>query len=238
MGNVAGSLGGHFTIYANVYEISTNIAGNYSTVRMDEYLGCDSTGTGLFDLTGGPSYSGNVNGNVASGNFNYDFRGNANTILLRTFDTNVAHDANGNGSCGWSTSVNMNNSPYATTGSNSSSISLTRLPLAPTFASITADTVRTTSVRLGAEISSYGHGTGANFEMYHRLQGSGTWISNGIQADVGGFNYWSISGLTPGRIYEYICNCTNNNGDFAQSGTQTFSTTPVSGMITVMKAMV
>ena len=239
MGNVAGSLGGHFTIYANVYEISTNAPSNYSTVRMDEYLACDSTGTGIYNLGGGSSYNGNVNGNVASGNFNYDFRGNANTILLRTFDTNIGHDVNGYGSTGWSTNVDMNNSPYATTGGNSGSIGLTRLGSPPVFSAVTVDTIKPTSARLGVEISSVGRDTSANFEMYYRLSGVGAgFISLGVQADVAGFNYWNVTGLQPGKLYDYVCNCSNNNGDFAQSSNPTFTTQPVSGMISVIRGII
>ena len=238
MGNFAGSLGGHFTLTANVYEISSNIGANNSTVRMDLYLQCDSTGTGLWNTGGTASYSINVNGNTASGNYNFDFRGNNNTILLRTFDTLVGHDANGNASIGWSASSDMADSPYATTSGISAGFTCGRLALAPSFAALTVDTVKSTSARLGVEISSNGHGTSTSFEMYYRVQGSGTWLSLGIQADVAGFNYWNATGLQPGKPYEYICNATNNNGDFAQTGTQTFVTLFVSGMIGVIQAMV
>lgn len=238
MGNVAGSLGGHFTTYGNVYEIGTNVGGNYSTVRIDVYLSCDSTSTGMYNLTGASTWGASVNGNNAGGNFNYDFRGNNNTIYFYTYDTTVYHDANGYGSCGWSTSVNMSNSPYATTGSNSGSIGLTRLALAPGIAGTTADTIKPTQARLGGEITGFGHGTSANMNMYVRLQGSGSWTDLGNQNDAAGYNYWTATGLKPGKTYEYMMSVWNNNGDGASSSIQTFKTTPVSGMVSVIKAMV
>ena len=126
MGNIAGSLGSHFTVYANVYEISIDTANNRSLVRMDSYVSCDSTATGVWDLSG-PSWSGNTNGNVQGGGFAYDFRGNDNQVYLGTFDTWVYHDGSGNATIGWSISVNMANSPYLTTGSESGSFTCTHI---------------------------------------------------------------------------------------------------------------
>lgn len=135
MGNFAGSLGGHFTLRASVYEIAVNAAANTSTVRMDLFIDCDSTATNMFDLSGGSSYGANVNGNGAGGNFNYDFRGNRNTILLRTFDTVVGHDGAGNAVIGWSASANMNNSPYATGANISGTLGLTHIDRAASITS-------------------------------------------------------------------------------------------------------
>lgn len=137
MGNFAGSLGGHFTLHADVYEISVNTGANQSTVRIDLYIQCDSTGTGVFDGSSGSAWGANVNGNAASGHFNYDFRGNNTTIHLATYDTVVTHDASGNATIGWSATGNMNNSPFVTTASISGSLALTHINRVATIPSFT-----------------------------------------------------------------------------------------------------
>lgn len=238
MGNFAGSLGGHFTSHADVYEISSNVGANTSVVRMDLYMQCDSTATGEWNLTGSASYSGNVNGNGAGGNFNFDFRGNANTIHLLTFDTTVGHDANGNASIGWSAGENADNAPTLTTSGISGSLGLGRLALAPTISALIVDSITPTSARLGAELASYGHGTSVTWEMFYKLDTAGSWTSAGQQGDVGGYNEWTITGLVPGVLYDYYVSAINNNGDYAQAGANTFVTQPVSGMMAVMKAII
>jgi hypothetical protein len=122
-----GSSGSHFNLYANVYETSVNTGANQSTVRIDLYISCNSTSTGVYSLTGGSTWNANVNGNAASGSFNYDFRGNANTLHLATYDTVCGHDSSGNLSIGWSASSNMDDSPYVTTQSISGSFTGTHI---------------------------------------------------------------------------------------------------------------
>lgn len=167
----------------------------------------------------------------------YNYTGNFadHTVTMATGSFWVGHDVNGNGSYSMNADVAVFQSG---TSAASGGEGLPRLPLAPSFSALTADTIKSTTARLGVEISSHGHGTSTNFEMFYRLQGSGSWVSAGVQGDVGGFNYWNLTGLKPGRVYEYHCNATNNNGDFAQTGVQTFKTQPVSGMIAVIKGMI
>lgn len=167
----------------------------------------------------------------------YNYAGNFadHTVGMGSGSFWVGHDANGNGSYGMNADVAVFGSG---TSAASGSEGLPRLALAPSFSALTADTIKPTSARLGVEISSHGHGTSSNFNMYVRLQGTGTWTDLGNQGDVGGFNYWNATGLKPGKVYEYICNAWNNNGDFAQTGVQTFKTQPVSGMMTVAKGVI
>ena len=101
-----------------------------------------------------------------------------------------------------------------------------RSPLAPGISSLTADTILPTGARLGIEISNFGHGTSAAMYTQYRKQGDSTWIAQAAQNDVAGYNYFSISGLTPGTTYEYMAVAYNNNGDTSSTGTQTFKTLP------------
>ena len=70
--------------------------------------------------------------------------------------------------------------------------------------------------------------------MYYRLQGAGSWTSAGLQSDVAGYNYWNLTGLKPGKTYEYYAISSNNNGDTATSGTQTFTTKGLPGLVPVL----
>jgi hypothetical protein len=147
----------------------------------------------------------------------------------------IGLDANGYASYSLDGAIDLDfNSPYSTL-TVAGSESLPRIGLAPPITSLIADNVKTTSARIGAEIGSYGHGTSAAFEAYYRVAGVGGYLSLGVQGDVGGYNYWNITGLTPGKTYEYYVRCYNNNGDQSQTGAQTFKTVPASGMISIMK---
>lgn len=199
------------------FQVWYRVRGGWNTAR-------NASGGGNF----GWSNAGPWDGNAA---FPADFE-----LISNGFFVGV--DANGNASYGLNATISLDsNSPYGTL-SVSGSEGFPRIPLAPSLSSVTVDTVKSNSARLGAEISGYGHGTSATFEMFYRLQGSGTWISLGQQGDVGGFNYWSLGSLQPGKTYEYIVNCFNNNGDLAQSSVQTFKTQAVSGMISVMRGII
>lgn len=166
--------------------------------------------------------------------YNYAANFNDHTVTMATGSYWVGHDANGNGSYGMNADVEVYQSG---TSAASGSEGLPRLPLAPGITALTVDTIKPTSARLGAEINGYGHGTSATFHMYYKLQGAGGWTSAGTQGDVVGFNYWTITGLKPGKTYEYYVSCYNNNGDTANTGVQTFKTKPISAMISVMKGI-
>lgn len=169
--------------------------------------------------------------------YNYAANFTTRDVALSSGSNWISHDANGQQN--WQLGIQAVSLFSPSTSAGTSGVwSLDRIPQSPTFSSITADTIKTTSARLGAEISSNGHGTSSNFNMYYRLQGSPTWIDLGNQADVGGFNYWTPTGLIPGKTYEYICNCWNNMGDFAQSATQTFKTLPVAGLTPLLMELI
>ena len=186
--------------------------------------------------TAGPYWEGSIGGGHA-GNGYWTYTSNG-WRTLREFDVTFNKDANGNISIGVYGYINGKNSPYVGIGSTSWTHYPARIGIAPGIAGIIADTIKTTSARLGGEITGYGLGTSANMTMYYRLQGSGSWLDQGNQADVGGYNYWNVTGLKPGKTYEYVMNVWNNNGDFAQSSVQTFKTKPVAGLVPILMGMV
>lgn len=210
-----------------------NVGGNFTQINWQAYFhfnGDDAQlDNGLVNTNVGNVYS--------NGGRVYNFASNFSTrdLGIASGSFNVGADANGNSQLQFGLQMVVFSS--GTSNGTSGVWNIDRIALAPGISALTVDTIKPTTVRLGGELSTIGHGTSCNLEMFYRLQGSGTWISLGTQGDAAGFNYWNPTGLKPGKTYEYIMNATNNNGDFAQSGIQTFNTKPVSGMISILRAM-
>ena len=237
--NTSGTYGAHWFGDVNPSVNSQNAAANQSSIHVSLVMRTDNPG--VYGVNAGTSYDVYVNGgNIGNGSRTIALGsggGGGTSTELVSGDVTVNHDVNGN----WSGTVGGDLScSYSGVGSGNGTYgySVPRLALAPSISSVISDTIKPTTARLGGELSSFGHGTGATWEMFYRLQGSGTWISLGQQADVNGYNFWYPTGLKPGKIYEQIANCTNNNGDFAQSATFTFKTQAVSGMISVMRGII
>jgi len=218
------------------YSASVPITGTSSgtaTIRIESQLASsDSTGWNVnwqlyYDQANGynqaqsASISGNASGSWAGPYYTTSY---PYTFGIGSGSFRVNCDANGNGSYSLSASIGLYaNSPYNSV-STSGSTGLPRIPLAPGLLNMTVDSITTNSARLGAELTSLGHGTSATLEMFYKKHTDSTYISLGAQADVAGYNYWSATGLLPATQYDYICNVTNNNGDFAQFTAQSFTT--------------
>lgn len=196
-----------------------------------------NSGTGFYNLAGG-ARSWSTSGLANGGSSGYDYRGGAPlTETLAQWDSWVNHDQNGNMSLTVGCTILHADNPPGN-GSTSQGYTAPRIAAAPTGLTMTSDTIKPTSARLGAEISGYGNGTSATHTMYYRLQGSGSWISAGAQADAVGSNYWTVTGLKPGKTYEHHFTSTNNNGDLATSGILTFKTKSVPGAaVAVMRLL-
>lgn len=226
---------GHTSYFFVNWQVGAyNIGGNYVTINWqayEHYNNCDAQlDNGYVNTNVGTVYS--------NGGRVYNYAGNFTTrdMGISSGSFNVGADANGYALLQFGIQMVV----YASgTSSGTSGVwTIDRMALSPVFSSLIYDSIKPTSARLGAELSSYGHNTSVNLEMFYRIQGSGSWISLGVQGDAAGYNYWSPTGLLPGKTYEYICNATGNNGDFAQTGTQTFKTQAVSGMISIMKGII
>ena len=216
----------------NVNLNSQNVAGNYSNIS----IWVSVYHTGGYSETGTFNGQAWLQGNVALNNTTGSQTiGAGEVTITATWSGSVGHDANGNLSPFIEYYVNQPATSMSRRGTN---WGLPRIPLAPPITSVIVDTITPTSARLGAEIGGYGHGTSTNLEMFYRLQGSSTWISLGVQADVAGYNYWSTTGLAPGKTYEFITNATNNNGDGSQSATFTFVTQSIPGMVPILMGLI
>lgn len=199
-------------------------ASNYSNVTCQTWsLTRNGTRTGTWDWN-------NQLGGTSSGSNSATHSGDQ---YLGGRTINVAHDVNGYGSVSGAAWLDA----YYGNGTAGGTINLTRIPLAPTISSIIVDTIKSTSARIGGELSSYGHGTSATLTGYWRIPG-GSWNSLGAQADAAGYNYWTITGLKPNTTYEYTVNASNNNTDTANGWYQTFKTKPVSGLTPLLMNLI
>lgn len=222
---------GHGAPYVSIniecYEQSYNIAGNYSIMYWRAYVNIWSgTRTGSWDWNAYVNGTYVGGGSVSPSNWSGVHDLGSGTII-------VYHDANGYANPSCSSYLD----DYYGQSTASGNPGTTRLPLAPTIYGNVADTIKPVSARIGTEISSLGHGTSAATHMFYRVAG-GSWTQTADQGDVGDYNYWTITGLKPGKTYEYYSVWWNNMDDTATSGTNTFKTKGLSGMIPVLMGII
>jgi hypothetical protein len=211
--------------------------GSSGTGRVECWLNWDSSTQASFHYKLSAEIRNGANNTVGDASWNGTLNGGYDTNgwrTLREFDVTINKDANGYLTVGVYGYINGANAPFVSSGSASFNVGTTRQGIAPTISAITSDTIKPTTARLGAELSSVGLGTSATWTMYYRLTGAGSWTSAGAQADAGGYNYWSLTGLKPGKNYQYYATCANNNGDTATSSTGTFKTKGLAGATVVM----
>jgi hypothetical protein len=229
--NFNGSFGSRYHAHCQTWLNGQDTWGNHSSIHIRIYLRVDAgyswSGLSYFNTQARLNYN-----NVATGGFPGSGAGYGTWIAI-DWDGNVGHDVNGN--CHVVAGVTAQAS-WGGIGSAGGDWgwNLPRIPLGPQFTSLIADNIKPTTARLGVEISSHGHGTSTGFTMYYRQQGSSNWIDLGHQGDAAGYNYWNVSGLKPGKVYEYHCNAWNNNGDFSQIGVYSFKTKPVAGLTPIL----
>lgn len=147
---------------------------------------------------------------------------------IQSGTTRVYCDANGNYA---NYGIGMHWDMFYGQGDAVSTITPGRSAKAPSIAnvSVTPGTIAVTTAQLRAETASLGWGTTGYWRMYYRKQGSSTWIDLGQQTDAAGYNYWNVTGLTPGTTYEFRAMAWNNNNDGLNSNyssTSTFTTLP------------
>lgn len=197
---------------------------NSSLIRLRMYIWGDGgySQTGLWVPRARSSFAGQFGGNY-NGTIGSGFH------LVVSWDGWVGHDANGNLYVTLGTYANapINDMAWSDIGWQ-----LPRIGRAPGIAAISADTVRVSSVRLGAEITDFGIGTNAAMRMYYRKVGQTTWAQTEDQNDAAGFNYWTITGLKQATTYEYFTRVWNNNGDTRDSGVQSFKTKSATNLLT------
>jgi hypothetical protein len=220
---------GHWWHDLNVYLNSQNTGANTSNITIETVVYSDN---GAYTQNGTWVSQMWINGGLWVNNSSSHNVGTGAT-QIGVGSGNVGHDVNGNCTLYVEYYVNEPVTEMSRRGAN---WTLPRIPLAPSISDVsyTPGTVKPTTTQLRAEISSYGHGTAVTFEMFYRLQGAGSWTSAGQQADVVGYNYWNLTGLKPAKTYEFYVSVWNNNGDTTNSGTSTFKTQSVPGMMPVL----
>lgn len=224
MGNFAGSAGSHFTLHCDVSETTVDVPNNRSLVHCNVYITCDSTSTGEWNLDGTASWGANVNGNAPGGNFNFDFRSNANTVNLASFDTWCAHDGSGNATIGYSASANMQNSPSLTTSGVSGSLGLTHINRFSNITSFSASNVTDEGLTLSATCDS------AASVINFSVDNGGSYSGGGSGTSASQTFHNLVSGQT------YSCYAHTNNsasGLDAYSGNLQETTLPQNNFFTI-----
>lgn len=218
---------GHWWHDLNVYQNWQDVNGNYSNVTIEIVAYSDNGAynqsgawTGQLWSQGGLAANTVATRNISSGG-----------VQIAVWSGNIWHDANGNASPYMEYYVNE---PYTSMSRRGSNWGLSRLALAPPITGQVADQIKPTSARIGVEIGGLGHGTSVSMRMYYRIQGVGGYTATADQGDVAGYNYWTLTGLKPGKTYEYYAVTWNNNSDTSTGGVQTFKTKGVAGMAPVL----
>ena len=216
---------GHGAPYVDIiidcYEQSYNIGGNYSVMYWRAYVNITSG-----SRTGGWDWNAYVNGTyVGGGSVSPSNWSGYHDLGSGTIT--VYHDANGyaNPSC----SAYLDD--YYAQATASGNPGTTRLPLAPTISSNTVTNIKPTTATLNGAVSSNGHGTSTTITYYYRVLG-GSYASAGTGSSV------NLTGLKPGKTYEWYITATNNMGDVATGSTQNFKTKGLSGMIPVLMGII
>lgn len=141
----------------------------------------------------------------------------------------IAHDVNGNL---YIEPGDYINAPYNEMTQSQFGWNLPRIALAPTISSYTAINIKPTVVTFSGAVSSNGHGTSNAMQFQYRLQGDSTWIPVAT-----GYTQ-TITGLKPGKTYEYQAIAWNNNNDYTPwQGTKTFKTKAVAGMVPLLMGL-
>jgi hypothetical protein len=215
-----------------VYNLnSQNVGANTSNISLTLQTFADS---GAYSQNGSWDPRIYINGGLVAAPGGSHSIGGSTPFTLASWSGDVGHDANGN----WSGSIgDYINAPINEMTYDAIGWTLPRLPLAPSIAGNTVDQITPKSARLGTEISSYGHGTSAACRFYYRIQGIGSYTATGDQTDVAGYNYFNITGLKPGKTYEYYSYWYNNNGDVSTSGVSTFKTKGIASMVPLLTSL-
>ena len=206
------------------YWYRAEISGNSSRIHIQLY-GDGGAGGGYYQKNYGARLY--LNGSLAAQR--EDTINLTQGYMLFEGDWWLSHDANGN--LNFRADANGDLLTAAQSVSGWGQWDVDRIAAAPVYANSTADTITNTTARLGNEISSYGNGTSCAMRMYYKTPSAGGWAQTGDQGDVGGYNYWTVSSLTPNTTYYYFPRMWNNMGD-TSDGTQKSFKTLASGGVT------
>jgi hypothetical protein len=208
---------GHWWHDLNVVENSTSNSGNGSS-NVTISIVCYSDG-GAYTQSG--TWQGEiwVDGGLVA---NTSASRNIGTggVTIASWTGTINHDANGNATPYIEYYVNE---PATSMSRRGSYWGLTHITRAASWSSSGVDTITTNSARIRNTAADWGIGTSHAMRMYYRVQGSGSaWAQTSDQTTSP--TYWTITGLQPGKTYEYYGAQWNNNTSAVNGSTQTFQT--------------
>ena len=111
-----------YQLIMSVDQSSQDVGANTSYDNIVLYVH-QTAGSGIW---GSGSWSANVNGTAYGAGFGYDYRSVDDVVVLDTYLT-VAHAQDGTKTTAFSGAVDMQNSPYATTGNSSGTLTQTTI---------------------------------------------------------------------------------------------------------------
>ncbi len=208
---IGGSMGGSFRVYVNSIRTRQGDASNNT-----EDWHCDG-GINRVSTSGGHVWNNfnsstytiqlGMNGMATSGNFSYDSTGNGNVLSRGTGTTTVGRDGAGNGFGFTSrTDVNMNNSPYLTSGWVQSSDSVATVPRHAVLTAISTDAGGIPFTDEGPAWIEFNNPSNAAVSAFIDVLGYGRAVTTGA---VGSRYNYDFSSTLPGIIQAAVPNSNN-----------------------------
>jgi hypothetical protein len=187
----------------------------------------------------------NTGGGGSSSYYNWSFSPGAsgsggwiyatNNTIFASGQFTIWHDANGNGYADTSGYFAW----YNGSGTAYQGYTPPKIYRSAGWSSSSSSNIKSTTATISNTVSDWGIGTSHGHRMYYRIQGSGSaWSqtadSNGDSNPVS----WNLTGLKPGKTYEYYSAQWNNNTSAVNGSTQTFKTKSIPGMLPILMGLI
>lgn len=146
----------------------------------------------------------------------------------------IYHDADGN----WYGWVGAWIDAYYGSGTAGDNVSMPKIYRSAAWSSSSSSNVKTRTATITNTVADWGIGTSHGHRMYYRVQGSGSGWSQTTDEGSAGSRSWAITGLKPGKVYEYFGRQWNNNTAAVDGAVYTFKTKPVAGLAPLLMELV
>lgn len=146
----------------------------------------------------------------------------------------VYHDANGNAYVSGASWLDV----YYGNATATQGLTPSKIYRSAGWSSSSSSNIKPTTATITNTVADWGIGTSHGHKMYYRIQGSGSgWTAT---SDEGSTNpkSWNLTGLKPGKVYEYYGAQWNNNTSAVNGTTQTFKTKGIPGAITLLSGAI
>jgi hypothetical protein len=146
----------------------------------------------------------------------------------------IYHDADGN----WYGAVGAWLDVYYGNGTASDNVSMPKITRSASWSSASSSNIKPTTATISNTVADWGIGTSHGHKMYYRIQGSGSAWSSTSDETTTSPKSWNLTGLKPGKVYEYYGAQWNNNTSAVNGTTQTFKTKGLAGPIVLLSGAI